>query len=295
VYSDEDKVTVVSGRLPKFSLPWPVHVATFGITLIGIVFFHTFPFEEPWPLSLVIALVALALLAWIPMINWVIQNRQGVAWSVRNLSNIDHGTTQTVRLAIWNYGFRTLRVRPGSDSALLVLRIEGLDPETEILEVTLVQTAAEPIPFQIQMSADGRRAELSTDEIAVRKGAVFNVMHTGARSMDIDVSANLENATLAFFLPSAIVTLPTWGESVKRPSVVLGVLILLALTLFWLHVGHFPLTLVFHSMIAGLVSGTFSAFVLLILHGATGSHGSRYFPRYVGLPVGLERFFENGG
>lgn len=295
VDSDKDKVTGMSGSLPKFSLPWPAHVATVVAILLSMVLFHAVPIGNPWPLSLVIAVVALVLLAWIPMIDRVVRNRQGVAWSVRSLPGSGQAATRTARVAIWNYGFRTYRNRTGPGSDQFILTIVGLEPETKILDIAVVQTALEPIPFQIRFRADRHQAELSTHEIAIRKGAVFNVVHTGTRSTDLDISGDLAGVPPTYFSPSAIVTLPTANQLVTRPSVVLGVFILLALTVFWIHVGHFPLTLAFHAMITGLVVGTFGSFVTLILQGVTGGRGSRHFPSYVGLPVGLERFFEDGG
>jgi hypothetical protein len=294
VYSDEDKGTVMTGRLPKSSRPWSTYILTFLVGGITIALSQMPRLSGPWPLSLVIALVALALLAWIPMIDWVVRNRQGVAWSVRGLSNVDHAAPRTARVAIWNRGSRAIRNRFGTGDAPFILRIDGHDSETTILDVALVQTTAESIPFQIRIREDRHHAELSTHEIAVRQGAVFNVVHTGARSTDLDVSSNLDNTALAFYRPNNIFTMPTTSQLVKMPSVVLGVFILLALTIFWLHVGHFPLALEVHGVIIYTVFAAIANTILLKIYLLTGRWGSRYFPKYVALPVGLEHFFENG-
>ena len=279
----------------QFRRTWPSYAVSFGVLVVSLVFAPIVPFDEPWPASLMIALVALLLLVWIPMINWVVRKRQGIAWSVRDLPSDAEADTRIARLALWNSGFFAIRNQSGANDDLIVLCIECRDPAATIVDITAVPTPAAPVPFEIRFSPDHRRAELTTHEIAVRRGALFTIEHTGAHGSDLMVTGTRAGTTVTFFPPDNVVTLPTWGTLGKCYSAIAGVLILLGLAAFWIHAGRSELILPLHGVIIGLVLGTISSVVTIVLQ----TPGSRWqsehsMMRLIGLPVGLERFFENG-
>jgi hypothetical protein len=279
------------GQYSQFRRTWPSYAVFFGTLVVSLAFAPIIPFDKPWPTSLIIALLALLLLIWIPMINWVVRQRQGIAWSIRDLPSDADAGTRIARLALWNRGFRAVRNRSGANNDPIVLRIEGRDPTTTIVAISVDPTQAEPVRFDIRVSPDHRRAELTTREIAVRRGAVFTIEHTGAHASDLTMTGD----TVTYFSPDDVVTIPTWNSLLKRPSAIVGVLILLGLTAFWIHGGRSELIVPLNGVILGLVVGTISSIVIILLQ----TPGSRWqsehsMMRLIGLPVGYERFFENG-
>ena len=275
----------------QFRRTWSSYVVFFGILVVSLPLAPIIPFDDPWPASLMIALVALLLLVWIPMINWVVRKRQGIAWSVRDLPTDAEATTRTARLALWNSGFQAIRNRSGANNDPIVLHIEGRDPATMIVGITAVPTPAEPIHFEIHLSLDNRQAELTTSEIPIRCGAIFTIEHTGAHGSGLDLWGN----RVTYFPPDDVFTIPTWSNLVKYPSAILGLFILLGLTAFWIHAGRSELMVPLHGAILGLVVGTISSVITIVLQ----TPGSRWqsehsMMRLVGLPVGYERFFEDG-
>ncbi|HEX7103300.1 MAG TPA: hypothetical protein VF201_11700, partial [Nitrolancea sp.] len=193
----------------QFKRTWRSYAVFFGTVVVGLAFSPIIPFDKPWPASLMIALFSLLLLIWIPMINWIVRKRQGIAWSVRDLPDGADTITQTARLALWNSGFSTIRNQSGANNDLIVLCIECRDPAAAIVDITAVPTPAAPVPFDIRFSPNHRQAELTTHEIAVRRGALFTIEHTCARGSDLMVTGMRAGTTVTFFPPDNVVTLPT--------------------------------------------------------------------------------------
>jgi hypothetical protein len=279
----------------QFKRTWRSYTVGFSIVVVGLAFSPIIPFDEPWPASVMIALFALLLLVWIPMISWVVRKRQGVAWSVRELPDGAGTTTQIARLALWNSGFFAIRNQSGANDGLIVLCIECRDPAATIVDITAIPTPAESTRFGIRLSPGQRRAELATHEIAIRRGALFTIEHTGAHGSGLVVTGTRAGTNVTFFPPDNVVTLPTWDTVGKCFSAIPGVLILLGLAAFWIHAGRSELILPLHGVIVGLVLGTISGVITIVLQ-IRGSRGQaeHSIMKLVGLPVGLERFFENG-
>jgi hypothetical protein len=256
--------------------------------------FNGFPFAEPWPFSLTIALIALLMLIWIPMINWLVHGRRGFAWSVRELSSAADPATRAARLAIWNNGYFAILNRPGAGNDRIRLRIEIHEPDARIVSITTVPTTPEPISFNIYLSQDHRWAELSTTEMPVRRGTLLTIVYTGAPGDVPQVASELDGLTITYFSPGMLITIPTWNVLRKRPSANLGVLILIGLATFLIHEGQTALILALHSAISGLVLGTIGGLVTIVERTRANRRSRRPHRNYSGLPVGLERFFENG-
>jgi len=259
---------------------------------------HWRAFNNPWLLSVKIAVVTLLLVAWIPLIEWRLRQRRGIAWSVHEISVFEddepsipdralesESPSVTAALAIWNRGASPER----SD---LTLSIEGTDPETRFLDLWVAQSNLSE-PIQQRPVASGHRVDLQIPELGKHQGMVIHVRHTGEKSTDLHVVGNVDRAGLHFFGPDLVVSSPlSFRESWRQPIWLLTLAIFVIIAVSF-RLGHYPLSPLIHSIFTTFVVVTIFCNVVLSLQNRSGSYGLRLFPYYVPLPRGLERFFEN--